>query len=39
MPLTAPPEEVAAAFNQLQLPADPAQRNQTLYQFTQQARA
>jgi hypothetical protein len=33
MPLTAPPAQVAAAFSKLQLPTDPEQRNQTLYDF------
>jgi len=37
MPLKAPPAEVAAAFQALQLPEDPQQRNQTLQQFVNQA--
>ena len=37
MPLKAPPAEVAAAFEALQLPEDPQARNQTLFDFVQQA--
>lgn len=36
MPLKAPPAEVAAAFNQIQLPNDAQARNQTLFDFVQQ---
>ncbi|PSC73401.1 putative trehalase [Micractinium conductrix] len=36
MPLKAPPAEVAAAFEALQLPEDPQARNQTLFDFVQQ---
>jgi hypothetical protein len=39
MPLTAPPDQVAAAFNALNLSSDPQQRNQTLQQFVAQASA
>lgn len=39
MPLTAPPAEVAAAFNALQLPADPVARNETVTDFVNKARA